>query len=156
RPFPALGVAESGAGAVLEIHPVGGDGAGADGGPHVSADPRRPRRRHQGVELVTAEAAIAEPLDPRLHAYRPYLAALGLRGRVEAARFAEPVAARIAVGLASVREAPRDDARQATELLHGEAVDVIERDGGWAWVQNRDDGYVGYLREAALTAPVGE
>src|SRR3546814_5976088 len=40
-----------------------------------------------------------------------------------------------------------------SELLYGEAVDVIERDGGWAWVQNRGDGYVGYLREAALAAP---
>lgn len=102
---------------------------------------------------MTVDAAFGERLDPRLHAYRADLADAGLQGRVEAARFVEPVPARIAAGTASVREAPRDDARQATELLYGEAVDVIERAGGWAWVQNRSDGYVGYLREDALGAP---
>lgn len=95
----------------------------------------------------------ADRLDPRLHPYRDDLAAAALRGRVEAARFAEPVPARITAGRASVRERPADDARQATELLYGEAVEVIERGGGWAWVQNHADGYVGYLREAALGAP---
>lgn len=95
----------------------------------------------------------AERLDPRLHAYRDDLAASALQGRVAAARFAEPAAARIAVGRASVRERPDAASRQSTELLYGEAVDVIERAGGWAWVQNRTDGYVGYLREADLGAP---
>lgn len=95
----------------------------------------------------------ADRLDPRLHAYRDDLAALGLQGRVAAARFAEPVPAKIASGRASVRERPTDDARQATELLYGETVGVIERDGGWAWVQNRTDGYVGYLRADVLGAP---
>ncbi|MEQ9332317.1 NlpC/P60 family protein [Thalassobaculum sp.] len=105
---------------------------------------------------MTAEADAARPLDPRLHAWRPDLAAAGLRGQVDAAQFADPAPARIAAGTASVREQPRDDARQATELLYGEAVDVIERAGGWAWVQNRVDGYVGYVREAALGAPAAE
>ena len=105
---------------------------------------------------MTVDAGPVEPLDPRLHAWRPDLAAIGLQGRVEAARYVEPAPARIAAGTASVREHPRDDARQATELLYGEAVDVIEHAGGWAWVQNRADGYVGYLREAALGAPAAE
>lgn len=95
----------------------------------------------------------AERLDPRLHAYREDLAAAGLRGRVAAARFAEPAAARIAVGRASVRERPDPAARQSTELLYGEAIDVVERAGGWAWVQHRADGYVGYLREGDLGLP---
>ena len=102
---------------------------------------------------MTADPVVVERLDPRLHAYRPDLAAAGLRGRVEAARFAEPVAARVSAGRASVREAPSAGSRQSTELLYGETVDVVERADGWAWVQNRTDGYVGYLRDDALGAP---
>lgn len=97
--------------------------------------------------------AAQERLDHRLHAYRPDLADEALRGRVEATRFVVPEPARIGIGRASVREAPSDEARQATELLYGEAVDVVDRADGWAWVQNRTDGYVGYLRETALTDP---
>ena len=92
---------------------------------------------------MTADPVVVVRLDPRLHAYRPDLAAAGLRGRVEAARFAEPVAARVSAGRASVREAPSAGSRQSTELLYGETVDVVERADGWAWVQNRTDAYVG-------------
>ena len=98
----------------------------------------------------------ADRLDPRLHAYRLDLAGNGLQGRVEAMRFVEPTAARVGIGRTSVREAPDDDARQATELLYGERVEVFEREGGWAWVQNRTDGYVGYVREVSLTEPNAE
>ncbi|EDP65254.1 NLP/P60 [alpha proteobacterium BAL199] len=98
----------------------------------------------------------AERLDPRLHAYRFDLAGIGLQGRVEAARFVEPTMARIGVGQASLKEEPYDDARQGSELLYGEAVDVYERDGGWAWVQNRTDGYVGYVRGISLIEPGAE
>lgn len=95
-------------------------------------------------------------LDPRLHAYRLDLAGLGLRGQVEAMRFVELTPARVGTGRASVRERPDEAARQATELLYGESVDVFERQGGWAWVQNRTDGYVGYVRDVALTEPNAE
>lgn len=105
---------------------------------------------------MTVDAGFGEWPDPRLHAYRPDLADAGLRGRVKAARFVEPVPARIAVGTVSMREQPSDTARQSTELLFGEMVEVIERAGGWAWVRNRTDGYVGYLRESALGAPAAE
>lgn len=105
---------------------------------------------------MTDGADAVELLDPRLHPFRNDLAVAALRGRVDAGRFVDPVPARIATGTASVKEQPRDDARQATELLYGEAVDVVERGGGWAWVQNRADGYVGYLREAALGAPAAD
>jgi len=97
-----------------------------------------------------------DALDPRLHPYRDDLAIAALRGRVEAGRFVDPVPARVVSGTASVKEQPADDARQSTELLYGEAVDVIDRAAGWAWVQNRTDGYVGYLRETALGTPAAE
>ena len=105
---------------------------------------------------AAGQGAAGERLDPRLHAFRPDLADAALQSRVEAGRFVEPVPARIATGTASVREQPRTDARQATELLFGEAVEVFERGDGWAWVRNRTDGYVGYLRETALGLPAAE
>jgi cell wall-associated NlpC family hydrolase len=39
-----------------------------------------------------------------------------------------------------------------TQLLSGEAVTVFDEADGWAWVQNRTDGYVGYVESAALGA----
>ncbi len=92
-------------------------------------------------------------LDRRLYPYRADLAAASLRGKVEAPRFAEGVAASIGKGRASLRNAPSPDAPQDTELLHGEAVTVYDRDGGWAWVQAQNDSYVGYVREEFLSAP---
>jgi len=91
--------------------------------------------------------------DRRITPARPDLAAAHLRGKVVAARFVEGTAASITVGRASLRNAPSPDAAQDTELLHGEAVTVYEREGGWAWVQAQNDSYVGYLREENLSAP---
>ena len=98
-------------------------------------------------------------LDPRLHAYRPDLAASALRGRVESTRFVEGRPARVARGLAELRRRPEAVAPLDTQLLFGEAVTVYEEaggaDGGWAWVQNATDDYVGYVRSDSLaeTAP---
>jgi len=99
-----------------------------------------------------SEAGTERP-DPRLNAYRTDLADRRLEGRVQAARFVAGVPARVAAGTASLREAPLDEARQGSELLYGERVAVFERKGGWVWVRNEADGYVGYLREAALAEP---
>jgi cell wall-associated NlpC family hydrolase len=92
-------------------------------------------------------------LDRRIHAFRPDLAARSLQGKVEAMRFVDGEAASIAVGRASLRNAPSPDAAQDTELLHGEAVTVYERKDGWAWVQAQNDSYVGYLRAECLATP---
>jgi len=92
-------------------------------------------------------------LDKRIYPYRADLAAAALQGKVDAVRFVEGEAASIRIGRASLRNAPSPDAAQDTELLHGEAVSVYERKGGWAWVQAQNDSYVGYLREECLGAP---
>lgn len=93
-------------------------------------------------------------LDPRLHAYRPDLADLRLSGEVEAERFVEGVRAQIRRGVATLKRTPNPAARQDTQLLGGEEVLVFEEKDGWAWVQNLRDGYVGYLRAAALSHKV--
>jgi hypothetical protein len=87
-------------------------------------------------------------LDKRINAWRPDLAAASLKGQVDATRFVEGVSASVIVGRASLRAAP--DGVQDSELLFGERVTVYDRAGGWAWVQARNDGYVGYMRDAAL------
>lgn len=42
-----------------------------------------------------------------------------------------------------------------SELLFGEAVTIFDVRDGWAWLQNREDGYVGYTRAETLCEPVG-
>ncbi|MBL8905383.1 MAG: C40 family peptidase [Rhizobiales bacterium] len=94
-------------------------------------------------------------LDPRLHAFRPDLADLRLRGRIEADRFSAGDLLQIVDPIASIRREPRFDAIQTTQALQGETVRVFERREGWAWVQLENDGYVGYVSEESLARPAG-
>lgn len=93
---------------------------------------------------------MAASLDRRTTPARPDLAAVSLRGQVEAARFVEGEAMTITAGRASLCASPSVDASQDSELLFGEQVTVYDRAEGWAWVQAAGDGYVGYLRQEAL------
>lgn len=90
--------------------------------------------------------------DRRLTPARPDLAAAHLRGRVEATRFVEGRAMRVAAPMADVKRAPTPDSGLETQALRGEAVIVYDEDEGWAWGQI-EDGYVGYLPSHALGAP---
>jgi len=89
-------------------------------------------------------------LNPRLNAYRPDLAAESLKGRVVATRFTAGRPAQVRCGVAALRRRPEADAPQDTQLLSGEAITVYDQAEGWAWVQNRTDGYVGYVESSAL------
>jgi len=102
---------------------------------------------------TTAEPQLRE-LDPRIHAYRPDLAARSLRGRVAAERFTVGRPAQVVRGVADLRTAPRTDAPLASQLLGGEAVTVYDESDGWAWVQNGTDEFVGYVAAEALTGEV--
>jgi cell wall-associated NlpC family hydrolase len=89
-------------------------------------------------------------LDRRLHAFRPDLADIALKGQVDAERFVTPEPAMITKPVVALRPKPDPSIGIDTELLFGEAVHVFERRHGFAWVQALDDGYVGYLPEEAL------
>lgn len=94
-------------------------------------------------------------LDPRLHPFRPDLAAAHLRGQVEAARFAEGTRCEVIDPIADIRRSPWHEAPLDTQALKGERVTVYESsEEGWAWGQIESDGYVGYLSANAL-GPVG-
>jgi len=97
-----------------------------------------------------------EVLDPRLNAYRPELADIRLRGKVEAQAFVEGAVKRAIAPTTPIRRAPRLDAPIDTELLRGETARVFEDTAeGWSWVQGVTDRYVGFVPTAALseTAP---
>ncbi|WP_102110302.1 NlpC/P60 family protein [Oceaniglobus roseus] len=80
------------------------------------------------------------------------VAALHLEGQVEADRFVAADSAQVATFTAGLHAAPGGALdRQA---IFGDLLDVYERRDGWAFVQGRKDGYCGYVREAALAAPV--
>jgi cell wall-associated NlpC family hydrolase len=92
--------------------------------------------------------------DPRITPARPDLAAAHLRGKVQAARYAEGTVQEVIAGIAPVRDAPSHDATQVTEALRGDRVTVYETDEeGWSWGQLASDDYVGWLPSVALLAP---
>jgi len=95
-------------------------------------------------------------LDPRLHAVRPDLADVLLEGRAEATRFTAGQPAVVARGSVDLRRTPDPDAGLDTQLLFGEDVTVFDVKDGWAWVQSRRDGYVGYARADMFRDPRGE
>ncbi|WP_338695405.1 NlpC/P60 family protein [Bradyrhizobium sp. 26S5] len=92
--------------------------------------------------------------DVRLTPARDEVAAKYLEGKVKAARFVDGEIFEVSDAIAPLRHAPSADAEQMTQALKGERVTVYDRNGeGWAWGQLADDGYVGWIPEAALTKP---
>ncbi len=94
--------------------------------------------------------------DPRLHAFRPDLADIRLKGSVEAAHFVEGQPRRVVAAAAPIRRTPRPDAGLESEALFGETVIVFEDAAeGWSWGQLETNSYVGYVPTDALsdTAP---
>jgi cell wall-associated NlpC family hydrolase len=92
-------------------------------------------------------------LDPRIHPFRPEIAASHLEGQVEAARFVEGERFEVIEPITPLRHAASHAARQDSEALFGEYVTVYEVEEGWAWGQIENDGYVGWLSANALGPP---
>ncbi len=90
-------------------------------------------------------------LDPRLHPFRPEIAAKHLQGQVAAQRFVEGTRHQVIEPIVDLRRAPSHEAMLDTQALLGETVMVYETsDEGWAWGQCETDGYVGWLSANAL------
>ena len=90
-------------------------------------------------------------LDPRLHPYRPAIAARHLQGRVEAERFVDGDAHVVTEPVTDIMSSAMGEAR-TSQALHGERFTVYDRHDGWAWGQLETDGYVGWVSVRALAA----
>lgn len=93
-------------------------------------------------------------LDPRRNAFRADLAAVDLRGKVNAASFVAGEERQVIHAAVPLRARPDLAAPLDTELLYGERVIAFETREGWSWVQVKRDRYVGYLPAAALSSHV--
>ena len=88
-------------------------------------------------------------LDRRLTPATDRIALDSLRGILDRPDYTPGRAARIAVPLIDLMNAP--DGRRERQVNFGADVTVIDAREGWAFVQAALDGYCGWLREAALT-----
>lgn len=94
---------------------------------------------------------MATQLDSRRHVFRPDLADISLKGRVEAARYVDGRPMQVCVPVLDLLAKP-DAGALASQVLYGEVFDVFDVSDGLAWGQNRTDGYVGYVIESGLSA----
>lgn len=91
--------------------------------------------------------------DRRLTPARGDIAASRLRGIIDADRYVDGVARRVVAAVAPLRPEPRPDCPLDTQVIRGEEVIVYDEAEGWAWVECRLDGYVGYVPADALGGP---
>ena len=91
-----------------------------------------------------------EMCDRRVVPARPEIADSRLRGRVEAERFVDGQARRVAIPSAPLRREPHAETGLDTEAVMGDPVTLYEEKDGFAFVQLGRDGYVGYLPEGVL------
>ncbi len=94
-------------------------------------------------------------MDKRVTLIRDGIAAISLEGLVAADEYRALSPRRCATGRTLVRNAASRGAPMISELLFGEAFDVLFEQDGFAFGQGRRDGYVGFVDLAALR-PAGE
>lgn len=87
-------------------------------------------------------------MDRRMTPFSGRVAHVSLRGQVQAATFTEGEAARVARPLADLLTRP--GGARDRQLLLGDAVTVIDREGAHAFVRAAKDGYCGWLDAAVL------
>ena len=90
----------------------------------------------------------ATEMDPRLTPTNGRVAAVELKGKVEAERFVEGERQQCAAPSADIRIGP--DGGLASQLIYGETIRVFETREGWSFGQSESDRYVGYVPEESL------
>lgn len=102
-------------------------------------------------ETRTARVSGPRPrLDPRSSIARPDLVDIALAGSVAAARYVVPAPMHCAVPRTAMRKAGDADAVAVSELLFGEAFDLFETFGDWAFGRSTADHYTGWVRADTL------
>ena len=95
---------------------------------------------------------MADSFDKRITAARPDIAAMHLKGKVDAARFVEGETISVGIGRMSLHSKPTYPSEQVSEIFYGETFTIYERGNGWSWGQVDSDGYVGYIIGGLLDA----
>jgi hypothetical protein len=80
-------------------------------------------------------------------------AARSLEGIVPADRYMDTAVRQTIAPSAALRRSPSPDAEQLDQMLFGEAFEVLDETGGWAFGQASRDGYVGYVEASVLGGP---
>ena len=80
------------------------------------------------------------------------LAHINLAGRYLVPHYAVPMPHAVTVAGATLRRTGREDGEALEDLALGTVFNVLDMAGGWAWGQVGEDGLVGYLPLAALSA----
>ena len=94
--------------------------------------------------------ASAALLDPRTTLARPDLAEQALEGIVRASTFHTPAPMHGSAPVANLVASPDAAAERIDQLLFGEAFDVLDRQGDFAWGRARRDRTVGWVAAADL------
>ena len=87
-------------------------------------------------------------MDRRFQAYNDRVAAIDLKSYIDHHNFVHPERRQIAVPICDLLDKPNGDRQR--QLLYGASVEVFEDVAGWAFMRHESDGYVGYLKSAAL------
>ncbi len=99
------------------------------------------------------ELALTGPsvrLDPLHRPVRGDLAHIALAGKVFVPHYAVPMPHVVAGDGAALRKAGNAEGEVIVDLAGGETFNVLDMAGGWAWGQQGEDGFVGYVPQSAL------
>ena len=82
-------------------------------------------------------------MDPRLTPANKIVACSSLKGQIQHTNFVEGKNYQISVPFVDLLKEP--DGKRNRQLVYGSKVKCFHEDGNWAFVQNIDDNYVGYI-----------
>lgn len=91
-------------------------------------------------------------LDPLHRPVRGDLAHIKCAGHVFVPHYAVPMPHTVVAGGTTLRKAGRADGEAIVELGAGAVFNVLDMSGGWAWGQQGEHGFVGYVPLAAVVA----
>jgi cell wall-associated NlpC family hydrolase len=95
-----------------------------------------------------------DAFDPRTTLARDDLAEQALEGVLPARAYRAVEPMQCVVSVAPIGKSWGPHAELDSQLVFGEAFDVLDRKDGWAWGRARRDSHVGWVPETALGAPL--
>ncbi len=104
-----------------------------------------------GGELVLSGPSVK--LDPLHRPVRGDLAHIRCAGNVFVPHYAVPMPHAVAGEGTVLRKAGNAEGEAIAQLSGGETFNVLDMAGGWAWGQQGEDGFVGYVPLSAIVSP---